>query len=360
MLVSAHIAGSPSVKRLVQIWADRYKLNFSLLTMEQNPLIYTELVKASSLAGRAATAAKLDEYLIDFNCQLAAVRARSLYEYVPSVLHLSEARRLTQYVSQVYRKLLEVYQTVSAEAASPIQRLGSTEGGPPLSAWGIPNIEELASAIEPVLLELQTQHTTSRDWRTLGFLTTQFNFSNHLLMERLTPAEQILVGPYFKFVEEQAALPWQRVCAAAVQHELTSPAFALVEQLLPEASDIASTVYQRLVKQFSTHQSRRGKLDNPSVTHSCLRDLQMFQAYLWVSVLQEDLHLVEEELVPLCVMVMESVEVKWELIEQWTQELMTEILSRLSFQQQALLLPYCQATQEAFYRKRLHLGAALP
>jgi recombinational DNA repair ATPase RecF len=66
---------------------------------------------------------------------------------------------------------------------------------------------------------------------------------------------------------------------------------------------------------------------------------------------------VEEELVILCVMVMQGVDVKWELIEQWTKVLMDEILSRLNPQQQELLLPYAQKMQQAFLDKRVEFGA---
>lgn len=87
---------------------------------------------------------------------------------------------------------------------------------------------------------IQEQYLISKDWRSLGFITTQINFSNALLLEQLTPIEQILISPYLTFIEEQVALPWQRICAAAVNHDLTSPAFAIdaaqQEQVQPYAA----------------------------------------------------------------------------------------------------------------------------
>ncbi len=63
----------------------------------------------------------------------------------------------------------------------------------------------------------------------------------------------MLLCPYFKFVEEQVAIPWQRVCAAAAKHEQGSEALTLVAQMLPMASEISSTVYCQLLQLFPDH-----------------------------------------------------------------------------------------------------------
>ena len=215
---------------------------------------------------------------------------------------------------------------------------------------GIPDITKLATELEPVLLEFQEQHVASKDWRALGFITTQFNFTNKLLLPKLTLVEQVLLGPYLKFVEEQMALPWQRVCAAAASHQPDSPALNLVEQMFPAAAEIANTVYRQLSQLFCDHRSRRGGLGHPDVAHSCLRDLQMFQAYLWLCVLEESMTPVEQELVDLCVMVMQIVGVEWELMEQWNHLLMAELTRRVQPEQKYLLQPYTEGMEQAFLK----------
>ncbi|KYC41788.1 hypothetical protein WA1_17320 [Scytonema hofmannii PCC 7110] len=359
MLISTQTASTPTVECFVQLWAERYALDFSSVFCEQDPSVYNSLLEASSLEGKALTVSKLREAIVDTKCQFAGIQAKALYEYIPNVVDLSEARRLTHFTVQVYIELLELYQQPSSATSSVEEKLQTLAGMTPinhslLSVWGIPDIEDLAKALEGVLLECQEQYTASKDWCTLGFLTTQFNFSNQLLLKKLTPIEQILIYPYFRFIEEQVAIPWQRVCIAVAKHELDSPAFTIVKEMFPAASDIARTVYHQLTEMFPDYRSRRGGFDHPGVEHSCLRDLQMFQAYLWLCVLEKSFAPVEKELVNLCVMVMERVGVPWEITAQWNKLLLDEISRRVKPEQRSFLLPYISGMQEAFYEQRSH------
>lgn len=352
MLVSAQLSQVPTVDRLVSIWADRYLPNLSVLSIGDDPLIRSELRDAASPSGRARTAAKLHQRLVEQNCRLAAVRTKDLYAHLSNVLDLEEARRLAHFASLIYLKVLEVYQAAPSITKVSQEDLWATFGNSSLSAWGIPRIDKLANTLEPLLLQFQKQHEISKDWRTLGFITTQINYSNALLLEQLTPVEQTLIYCYFKFIEEQVALPWQRICAAAAKHDLASPTFILVKSMLPISSEIAITVYDRLFKSFPHHYSRRGRLNNPAIKHSCLRDLEMFQAYLWLCVLQGSLAVVEQELVALCIMVLESVGVPWEMTARGNELLMEEVLNRLDSDQKVLVQPYADGMIEAFYYRQ--------
>jgi hypothetical protein len=53
----------------------------------------------------------------------------------------------------------------------------------------------------------------------------------------------------------------------------------------------------------------------------------MFQAYLWLCLVEEILDPIKDELVKLCVMVMTGVDVKWEMTERWNELLADEVLS---------------------------------
>jgi len=360
VLKTTQLINNTSVNHLVKLWQKRYTPDLSSFSKVKNPFFYSSLVEAASPEGRAITATKLHDCSVNNKCQLAGIKTNAMYNYIPNVLDLREARKITHFAYKVYRKLIDIYQEPSLITTSSTERLFTLTGNSQdvsLSSLGIPSIEQLATALEPLLLKLQEQHIASKDWRTLGFITTQFNFSNKLMLDRLTDAEKTLLKPYFKFIEEQVALPWQRVCAAAAKHQLNSPSLSLVAQMFAVSEEIAETVYPRLVAMFPNHRSRRGELSNPDIAHSCIRDLNMFQAYLWLCFLEESMVSVEQELVILCVMVMQSVEVKWEMTEQWTKVLMDEILSRLNPQQKDLLLPYAQKMQQAFYNKRVEFGA---
>lgn len=361
MLVVPRSLQTPSVKHLVKIWAERYMPILPDLSSTTDPLSLSSLFEAASSEGRAFTAAKLSEPFIEVNCQMAGMQTNFLYANIPNIVDLDEARQLTRCTLQVYKKVVEIYRQQSLPSILLTTRqLAPTVGseGVSLSAWGMPTLEELATVLEPVLLALQEQHVISKNWRTLGFITTLLNFSSNLILRRLTPIEEVLLKPYFKFIEEQVALPWQRVCAAAAKHSLTSPNLILVEQMLPKSHEIAQKVYRQLVRSNSNHHSRRGGLSNPEIAHSIIRDLEMFQSYLWLCVLEESLEPVELELIDLCVMVMTGMDVKWELTEQFIHQLMDEVLNHATPDQMKILLPYIQGIQKAFFEERLRLGAA--
>ncbi|MEO8894001.1 MAG: hypothetical protein ABI417_21145 [Coleofasciculaceae cyanobacterium] len=357
MLKTTSLPNTPSVNRLVKLWAQCYTPDLSVLASEadQTSVAYA-LSYAASSEGRAATATKLNQRLIEIKCQMAAIETNCLYAYVPKVVNFSDAKSLAPYAFAVYKKLIEIYQESSAytnsqTTSSLIAAINSKDVS--LGTWGMPAITQVAKDIEPLLIAFQGQHIASKDWRTLGFITTLFNFSNKLMPDRLTVPEQVLIKPYFRFVEEHVALPWQRVCAAAARHQLDSVAFLLVEQMLPQALEIAQASYYRLTQLLPNHRSRRGSLEDPGIKHSCIRDLQMFQGYLWLCLLEDSMASVEHELVDLCVMVMTGVKVKWEMTELWNKVLFEEIFSRISFGQQSLLRPYSSAMEKAFSKEQL-------
>ncbi len=356
MLLPTKISENSSVKLLVNFWTERYTVDMSSLT--QNSKLYGELIKAALPEARALTAAKLLNNVLFVTSKQAEQQAKSLYEYIPDIIDSHWGLRITQFASQVYRKLLEVYQQQSGILVAPLTRQMNafTPKQDSLLLWAIPDLVNLANEIEEMLLKYQEQHVMVNDWRTVGFLTTLFNFTNKLLINQLTSVEKVLLCPYFKFVEEQVAIPWQRVCAAATKHQQGSEAFSLVEQMFPMASEISSTVYCQLLQLFPEHSSRRGGLSHPEVAHSCLRDLDMFQGYLWLCVLEESSRPMQKELVPLCVMVMPSVGVEWKMIDQWKRLLSDEIESRVMPEHKPLLLHYTRSMEEEFFAARKSLG----
>ncbi|MBV9385596.1 MAG: hypothetical protein JOZ78_04110 [Chroococcidiopsidaceae cyanobacterium CP_BM_ER_R8_30] len=362
MLIPAGIVKTPSVGHLFKLWIERYSLDFSSPLFIQDSSVFRELVEASSPKGRSLTATHLSDDLIQSLCDLAGIET---YSYLPRIMTLEEIGRLAQNSFRIYQKLVKIYAqhsptTTSRTTAQLISRasavaLGSKRSS--LSWWGLPTVVQLYSALEPILMEFQEQQLASRDWRTVGFLTTQLNFSNKLLLKQLSSPEQFLLSPYFKFIEEQVAIPWLRVCAAAAKHQIGSPVLVLAEKMLLACEEIAATVYHHLTQLFPEHRSRRGGLSHSDVAHSVLRDLVMFQVYIWLCVLEERLVPIEQELLSLYVMVMTGLEVKWELTQQGIQLLTDEILSHLESSQQHLLLPYISGIQQAFFNMRSRLGA---
>jgi hypothetical protein len=355
MLRTITLVNNTSVNQLTKLWAERYVPDLSIISSSTGFFAFSELIEAASPEGRAKTVAKLQR-ILEINCKCAGIQTNVIFSYIPNVVSLTESQGIARAAAQVYEKALEIYQQqltpfglllempqrkivdLSADAfkSSVMPRLSLSE------------VKQLATAIEAVLLQLQAQHLSSPDRRTIGFMSTQFHLSAKLVLNRLTTPEQLLLSPYFKFIEEQVCIPWQRVCAAAAKYGLNSPILALVQQLLPASQEIAQRVYQQAVQLYPNHRSRRGTLSEPEVRASSIRDIEMFQGYLWLCALEGNMRAVEEELLPLCIMVFPSINVTWELVEQLLPLLAAEIQERVSPDQMRLLLPYTQAMQQLF------------
>jgi hypothetical protein len=349
MLKTSRTVKTESVERSLELWQKRYIPNLSNLSFDTTNTEKNKLIKAASSEGRALTANKLKDHMIDINCHMAWIQTKTLYAYIPNILDLNEARRITQFAYRVYRKLIEVYQENSVNFDTFNEKSD-------IFSWVTPNIENLAYALEPTLLLFQEQHMVSKDWRALGFLTTQLNFGNKLILRNLGLEEQILLSPYLKFIEEQVAMPWQRVCAVAGKYNLDSPQFQIVEQMFRQAEEIAEVVFKQLRELLPQHRSRRGKLTDAGITHSCLRDLNMFQAYLWLCFLKQSMEPIELELLPLCEMVAQGVEIKWEMTEKWCRVLGDEILTRLTSEEKKLVMPFTEGMYRAFFEQRHRFG----
>lgn len=355
MLLTSQTKKTPSVERLIASWARLYTPDLSALPFTQSPSLYSELVEAASPVGRAETAAKLNWHFIDVTCQIASVQTNSLYTYMQNAMDLREVRQLADSTALVYRTLVDLYRQNALNTSFSELLAVALRSEHAIPLQNTPAIEQVANALEPSLLEFQEQHAQAKDGRTPGFLTTQFNFCNQSLRQKLTPVEQVLLRPYLKFVEEQIAHPWQRVCYAAADYPGDHSIVSLVATLTPLCEEIAQAIYQRLKQALPYYTSHRGRLSHPDVTHSCIRDLKMFQAYLWLCVLEANLAPIEQELLKLCVMVLPSVGVKWELVATWTQIFADEMLRRIEVSQQPHVLPYTDGIQQIFLNARAEL-----
>lgn len=348
------ITRTPSSERMVELWGQRYAVDVSSLS--QNPKFYGELINAALPESRSLTAAKLLNNALARTTYQIATQAQSLYDYIPEIIgdfHLGQ--RITEFAFQIYQRLLKSYQQQSGVIINTTENLNATmydSNQFNLTLSTIPKVEDLANQLEALLFKYQDLHLMAKNWRVIGFLTTLFNFTNKFLIKELTSVEKVLLCPYFKFIEEHVAIPWQRICAAAAQHERDSEALALVEEMFPATSEISSTVYWKLLESFPTHRSARGGLGNPDVAHSCLRDFDMFQAYLWLCVLEGNQQSVKQELVRLCVMVMPNVGVRWEMIDKSKQMLFEQIEKRTSPKHKSLLRNCAQDIEAEFYHMR--------
>jgi hypothetical protein len=349
MLKPAKITETPAANRLIQLWAARYLPDLSVFPAQKGQFPVAALVESASEAGRAKTVERTKQ-LLQLNCEMAGLETNSLFSYIPNIVDLAEARRLAHCAERVYSRMLDIY----LQQPPPNRYLQFIDASSTLfiklalPALLLPMITQLSDALEPLLLELQEQHIHARDQRTIGFITTQFHFTNREILKQLSLCEQVLLTPYLKFVEEQVCIPWQRLCLAASNHPTSSPKLLLIEQMLPLGHEISQAVYAEAVTQYGNSCSRRGPFCHPEIAASTIRDLNMFQGYLWLSLLEGNLGAIEMELVPLCQAVFPAVGVSWQLVKTVLELLIQQLYSRVAPSQLNLLLPYTRALRQVF------------
>lgn len=359
MLSSSHRPQTATVSRLVDVWAARYRPDFSILTSSARSLIvgelYQLLLQTQSLG--AISSSTLNNQMIVESCKLAAVRSKDFYVHFDD-LDIREITALAQLTSNIYLKLLDYYQTHSTVLAVsewelehlPLDRLGQL--------FKVPKISELANILEPSLSELRLRSSSSPDGKPLGFMTTQINLTNALLLQGLDPIERALAGAYLKFLEDHLAMPWQRMCAAALHHKGGSAIFSVVERMLPMMSEISMATYSQWSHDFPYYHTRRGRLDCPEVKHSSLRDFDMFQVYLWLSFLQGHTRVIKEELVVLCRVVYGQIGIPWEMTLRGTKLLADKLLSCLEPHELSLVEPCVANMMLAFNQCNTAYGDA--
>ncbi|MCC5645967.1 hypothetical protein LC607_24125 [Nostoc sp. CHAB 5824] len=186
------------------------------------------------------------------------------------------------------------------------------------------------------------------DPRVIGFISMQFHYSGQMLLNLTPPAQQPVLGAYFKVIDDHLYMPLQRAYQAAAQHAYDAPPLQAVQQLLPLCSEIAINIVKQVMQLYPGYHCYTGRLDDTNIQISSVRDTEMFQVYLWVCILENNISAVQQELFPLCVMLYPRLKVRWELVRQLIHLLGIEIRSRLEPQQAAYFVPYYESLGAMF------------
>ncbi len=189
---------------------------------------------------------------------------------------------------------------------------------------------------------------TEIDPRVIGFVSMQFHYTGRKLQERLSLAERALLAPYLKVMDDHLYMPLREAYEAAANHEPQSPALAAVQRLLPISTAIAHSVSDQVRRQHPAYQSFSGPLASAVVRTSSIRDVEMFQVYLCLCVLEGSIQVVQGELFPLCVMLYPTLNVSWKLVQDMLQTLAWEMHDRLTPHEMAVFLPYLQTLIDLF------------
>lgn len=317
-------AAGSNVNSLAVLWARKYFLS---VTAEQHSSLKNSenLKEITSKKGREETTEKLMQ-----NLSLASAQAWSLTETLlseeirrhginPDLINPLEIAADTRYL---FQKVLSAY----AERSTP-RRLSVIVG------------KDFGRV---------RQKYTSVDRRAIGFVSMQFHYTGQKLLEWLSPPEQTLWTPYLKVMDDHMYMPLQAAYEAAANHPYDSPALSAVQHLLPISTKIAISVCKQICRLHPKYASYSGYLTDTKVLTASIRDVEMFQVYLCLCVLEDDIRSVQRELFPLCVLLYPRLRVSWKLVQDMLKTLGWDMHDRLHPEDMATFLPYLRILTEMF------------
>jgi hypothetical protein len=344
------IAQAPNANpELLAKWAARYLPDLSATPFYVRKVVASRLAKAISVDSRKEMAHFIESHLVA-DCAFAGIEAQKMCLKSGEGLQLEEARTIGTHIAGLYRQLLDLYveDFIFAPVLDQLYEMDSEEGKMVAARQVLPKFNYLSATIEPGLKKLQAIYLASENHRAIGFLTTQMHLTRQNVLGRLDSYGKMWLSSYFRLIEEQTCMPWRRLCTAANKANLNPKIVEMVSTMLPHSQTIADKVYQRAVLEFPHHMSRQGRIQTVGVQVSSTRDMNMFQAYIWLCVLEGSMSSITGELLPLCLLVFPSIDVKWEFVTQGIIWLIQEIQLHLDAEQNRLLAPYAQRMYQLF------------
>jgi hypothetical protein len=343
------------VESLAQQWAKKYIGNLKVDSDRTEKIEILNLSEIVSPEGRKRTAQKILESLRSVSARAWSKTEALLSTEVPKHgidLNLINPWEIAGDSFNIYQKALDVYtQQTTSKPLSLVMKLVEEEN--PLYKEALEVYTEqvapskLATVIGADIGKLRKKYT-SHDPRVIGFVSMQFHYTSQMLLQGLEPIEQSLISIYFKVIDDHLYMPLQRAYEAAAKHDSDSVALSAVQKLLPISTQIAKRICERVIEVYPNYNSMSGRLSNPIVKTSTIRDVEMFQIYLWVCALETSCGAIQEELFPLCVMLYPRLKVQWELIRQMLHLLRQEIDISLTSKQAETLMPYFQVLWDMF------------
>ncbi|MEO0868328.1 MAG: hypothetical protein AAFY17_07740, partial [Cyanobacteria bacterium J06642_11] len=192
------------------------------------------------------------------------------------------------------------------------------------------------------------QRYTSADPRLIGFVSMQFHYSGQMLLKSVPQSECGVLAAYFKVIDDHLYMPLQRAYEAAANYTYGDERLGIIHVLLPHITTIANNVVNRVNQLYPNYRCYTDRLSHESVRISSVRDVEMFQVYLWTCVLEQNFNAIQAELFPLCVMLYPTLKVNWELVRQMLHLLSREFSTYVTPLQRRHYLPYQDALWAMF------------
>ncbi|MBE9128058.1 hypothetical protein IQ257_12705 [Coleofasciculus sp. LEGE 07092] len=308
------------------LWARKYYVSVTAQEDESSPLEETDDFKeVTSKEGRERTTEKLMQNLTLASAQAWSETENLLSEEIrrhgvdPNLVNPLEIAADTRYL---FHKTLDAY----AQGFTP-RRLSVIVG------------KDFGQV---------RQKYTSVDRRAIGFVSMQFHYTGQKLLSWLSRAEQKLWSPYLKVMDDHMYMPLHAAYGAAANHPFNSPSLVAVQHLLPASSKIATSVCQQVCRLNPSYESYSGRLNSNIVKIASIRDVEMFQIYLCLCVLEDDIRSVQRELFPLCIMLYPRLRVSWRLVQEMLKIMGWEMYNRLPPDDMAVFLSYLRTLTEMF------------
>ncbi|MEO1429425.1 MAG: hypothetical protein AAFV71_10245 [Cyanobacteria bacterium J06633_8] len=338
-------------------WAKKYLQNLDVDSVDfgiSNPVPSQNCNAITSQARREITAQKLKDSMGNISLQAWNKTEKLLSKELKRhriKTDLIDPWEITRDSFNIYEKSLDVYMQAApwepsmlVELAPPDESLSS-----PANQTGVQGLalNQLTKAISSSLGNLRQKYT-QQDPRVIGFVSMQFHYTGQMLLQLLSGIEQNILSTYFKVVDDHLYMPLQRAYMAAAKLDADSVALSAVRHLLPTSTHIAKKITRKVIELYPAYRSYSGNLNNQKVIISSIRDVEMFQVYLWVCVLEGNIAAIAHELFPLCVMLYPTLKVSWEIIRQMLHLLGQEISERLNTEQANTFMPYFQVLWHMF------------
>lgn len=192
------------------------------------------------------------------------------------------------------------------------------------------------------------RHYTATDPRVLGFMSMQFHYTGMLFLEQLGPDEKEGVQNYLKVMDDHLYMPLGRAYESAAQHDYNSSLLVAVRELLPATTRLAESICTEVAQNNPNYRCRTGSLNHPQVRISSIRDVEMFQIYLCLSVLERNVTAIQQELFPLCVMLYPPLLVRWNLVRQMLDRLEWRLKEGLTAESYKVFAPALQTFHNMF------------
>lgn len=336
-------------------WAKKYLQNLDVDFQNNEPIKTQNLNEIVSQAGRQQTAQKPRLSIRNVSLQAWKKTEKLLFKEVKKHSinsELIDPWEIAGNSFKIYEKALDVYiQQAAPRQLFMVMKLVGKEKLLSSKAFLIytqqlaPN--QFAKTIA-ASLEALRQKYTHQDLRVIDFVNMQFHYTSQMLLLLLSPLEQSLLNSYFKMIDNYLYMPLQRAYTVADKIDCDSVAL-IAGHLLPSNTHITKGITQRIIKLYPIYGSYFGCLNNKKGIISNIRNMEVFQVYLWVYADKENIAATQQKLFLLRVMLYQTLKVSWEIIRQMLHLLGLEISERLNTERANILMPYFQVMKASVF-----------